>query len=131
VLNNREPLVDFEKVKKIIVSEDKAFVELYKEDEEMEAITDAEWLEAHYAGFLTTDKNIISADGEDTAVITIETSLSEVTFYLVNTGEKMATLPVVDGVCHMFFSSTKPGEFCVRAGILTDDSRNEVTIFAN
>lgn len=83
---------------------------------------------------VTTDKTIIKADGIDTATVTtkVPVVLTEITFYHVDTGKHIATVPV-DPATHtatLQVTATTPGTIRIRAGEPTITRLNEVVINA-
>jgi len=103
-------------------------------DSEWLPLMDLEYLAYWQAGRATVDKNIITADGVDAATITVEVAsgVETVTFYYVDTGEVLSTVPV-DPITHtatLQVTATTPGIIRIRAGEPTITKLNEVVINA-
>lgn len=97
-------------------------------------LSELEYLATWNSGLASIDKNVIKANGLDTAPVTAEVhpDLTEITFYHADTGEPIATVPV-DPATHtatLQVTATTPGVIKIRAGEPTITKLNEVVITA-
>ncbi len=97
-------------------------------------ITELEYLAAFNGGIVSVDKSIISADGLDTATVTVKAhpDLAEIIFYHVDTDEPIATVSVnpTTHTTTLQVTATTPGVIRIRAGEPTMTRLNEVVIMA-
>jgi len=92
------------------------------------------WIYEPLPAIVNTNKPSILADGVDFAFVTAETppELAEVTFFCVDTGQTITTVPVdpETRTATLQVTATTPGIIRIRAGEPTITRLNEVIIHA-